>query len=135
MQNVVAEHYFSYLYDKTGQPIKYQAQPQNYGIKAVGRQIMYYFDFRLARPQALDQNQFRLATYDASYYVLMYYDKEAIAESLDFSALPARCQGEVVEPKVDQRLQAYAQSLDKTAVSEELTLGANFAQQVVILCD
>lgn len=135
MQNVVAEHYFSYLYDKNQQAIKYKALPQNYGATAIDNQIMYYFDFLLAKPQLLQQNQFSLATYDASYYVFMYYNQEHVASVLDFSDLPINCKGALIEPNVDQQLQAYAQSLDKSQQDEDLTLGAQFAQKVVLICD
>ena len=42
--NVVNEHYFSYLFDKQGNKVKYSAKPQNYGMKSSGAQVLYYFD-------------------------------------------------------------------------------------------
>ncbi|MDG6894629.1 DUF1007 family protein [Volucribacter amazonae] len=139
MQNVVAEHYFSYFYDKHQQPIKYLAKPQNYGARADGHQIVYYFDFLLAKPQLLKNNRFELTTYDPTYYVFMYYDlpnKPNIVQSaVDFSGLPSKCRGDIIEPDIDEQLKRYAQSLDKSQRDEDDTLGAQFAQKVMILCD
>ena len=60
MQNVVNEHYFSYLYDQYQNKIKYSAKPRHYGLKAEGTRIVYYFDFLLSEPQLLKNNQFTL---------------------------------------------------------------------------
>lgn len=134
IQNVVNEHYFSYLYDKKGNKIKYSAIPQNYGLKSNGAQVLYFFDFLLAKPQELSNNRFELSTYDSTYYVSMYYDKDKEKSAVDFSSLPQHCQGNVVEPQVDQKLREYAASLDRNQRDEDSSLGVIFAQKVVIQC-
>lgn len=135
IKNVVNEHYFSYFFDKNGNKIKYSAQPKNYGLKSNGAQVLYYFDFFLTKPQNLSNNKFELSTYDPTYYVSMYYDKENKQQSaVDFSQLPQHCQGNIVEPQVDQKLQEYAASLDRNQRDEDSSLGVIFAQKVIIQC-
>lgn len=131
MGNVVSEHYFSYLYDKQGNKIKYSAKPLNYGLKAIGSHVMYYFDFMLSKPQLLKDNRFVLETYDPSYYVAMTYDHQM---QVDFSAISADCQGEMLDPNVDDKTREYAASLDKSQREADFSLGAQFAQKVILQC-
>ncbi|HBO38097.1 MAG TPA: DUF1007 domain-containing protein, partial [Pasteurellaceae bacterium] len=131
MKNVINEHYFSYFYDKEGNKIKYSSQPKNYGLKAVGSKVMYYFDVMLSKPQALTDNQFTLMIYDPTYYVSMYYANKS---AVDFSAVPDNCQGEMIDPTVDEKTRQYALSLDKSQREADFSLGAQFAQQVVLQC-
>lgn len=133
MNNVVSEHYFSYLFDKNNDKIKYKKQAQNYGVNVKGAQIQYYFDFLLGHPQALKENTFTLMTYDRTYYVSMYYPEEKSA--VDFCALPTNCKGEVIAPNVDEKMQFYAASLDKTQKDEDDSLGVIFTQKVKIQCE
>ncbi|MBN6070770.1 zinc transporter binding subunit ZevA [Aggregatibacter actinomycetemcomitans] len=133
MGNVVNEHYFSYFFDKQDNKIKYRAKPQNYGMKSNGSQVMYFFDFMLSKPQPLTDNEYTLSTYDPTYYVSMYY-AEPTKSAVDFSALPANCRGEVLEPQVDEKVKQYASSLDQTQRDEDNTLGALFAQKVRLIC-
>lgn len=139
MQNVVREHYFSYFYDGQGNKIKYSSKPQNYGLRAAKYQLQYYFDFMLSAPQPLKSNRYVLTTYDPSYYIFMYYDvplKERHSQTaVDFTALPVQCKGEIKQPNVDQKTQDYAASLDRTQRNDDLTLGAVFAQEVLIICE
>ena len=133
MENIVNEHYFSYLFDKNNEKIKYKAQARNYGINLLGPHIQYYFDLLLTCPQPLKDNLFTLMTYDRTYYVSMFYpeDKNAV----NFSTLPTNCKGEVVAPNVDEKMKSYASSLDKTQKDEDDSLGVIFAQKVKIRCD
>lgn len=131
--NVVNEHYFSYLFDKNGNKVKYSAKPENYGMKTSGSQVLYYFDFMLSKPQSLVDNEFTLSTYDPTYYVAMYYD-QPVNQAVDFSQLPTNCRGEVLEPQVDNKIKEYASSLDQSQRNEDNTLGALFAQKVRLIC-
>lgn len=131
MQNVVNEHYFSYLFDAQNQKIKYSPHPKNYGMMVQGLKIQYYFDVPLSHPQLLENNTFRLQTYDPTYYVAMTY---ANKQAVDFSALPPQCQGKLEEPNVDEKIQSYASSLDKTQKAEDDSLGVIFAQKLIIYC-
>jgi len=132
MGNVVSEHYFSYLYDAQNNKIKYSPHPKNYGVKIRGLQLQYYFDVPLAHSQNLEKNTFSLQTYDPTYYVAMTY---ASKSAVDFSALPKNCQGKLIEPNVDEKIQAYASSLDKSQKNEDDSLGVMFAQKIIIQCE
>ena len=134
MANVVNEHYFSYVFDKENHKIKYTKHPENYGMRVKGNEVEYYFDFLLAQPQALQNNEFTLMTYDRTYYVAMRY-AEPGKRAVDFSSLPANCKGEVLEPNVDEKIQSYASSLDKSQKNEDDSLGVLFAQKVKIKCE
>ena len=131
MSNIVYEHYFSYLFDKNNKKIKYQTQPQNYGMNSNGRQVTYYFDFLLSKPQLLKENHFILMTYDPTYFVAMAYPKKS---AVDFSSLPTQCLGKVVEPNVNNKIRDYAASLDRSQRDEDRTLGEMFSQKLEILC-
>ena len=132
MGNVVSEHYFSYLYDNQHNKIKYSPHPKNYGVKIQGLQLQYYFDVPLTHSQNLEKNTFSLQTYDPTYYVAMTY---ASKSAVDFSALPKNCQGKLIEPNVDEKIQAYASSLDKSQKNEDDSLGVMFAQKIIIQCE
>ncbi len=131
VKNTVSEHYFSYLYDKQGNRVKYTSHPANYDIKAVGNQVLYHFDFFLSQPQKLIDNQFVLMIYDSTYYVSMYYDNKT---AVDFSQLPSNCHGEMVDQIVDEKTKQYAQALDKTQREADFSLGKQFAQKVILQC-
>ena len=132
MGNVVSEHYFSYLYDAQNNKIKYSPHPKNYGVKIQGLQLQYYFDVPLAHSQQLEKNTFSLQTYDPTYYVAMTYTSKS---AVDFSALPKNCQGKLIEPNVNEKIQAYASSLDKSQKNEDDSLGVMFAQKIIIQCE
>lgn len=134
MDHIIGEHYFSYLYDQQGHKVKYTSKPMNYGLRAEGNKIQYYFDLLLTYPQTLKANKFTLSTYDPTYYVSMYYDYPAHKDAVDFSGLPHQCKGEILAPNVDQKTKAYVASLDREQRAEDPTLGAIFAQEVVIQC-
>ena len=132
MGNIVSEHYFSYLYDTQHNKIKYSSHPKNYGVKIQGLQLQYYFDVPLAHPQQLEKNTFSLQTYDPTYYVAMTYTSKS---AVDFSALPKNCQEKLIEPNVDEKIQAYASSLDNSQKNEDDSLGVMFAQKIIIQCE
>lgn len=133
IENIINEHYFSYAYDKQGEKIKFKSQPENYGMKENGMQVLYYFDFLLAKPQPLKDNRVELLTYDKTYYVSMMYD-QTNGDAVDFSALPQNCQGTVIEPNYDENIQEYAASLDRSQRNADSSLGVVFAQKVNIVC-
>lgn len=58
-------------------------------MKENGMQVLYYFDFLLAKPQPLKDNRVELLTYDKTYYVSMMYD-QTNGETVDFSAFLAK---------------------------------------------
>ncbi|NBI40614.1 zinc transporter binding subunit ZevA [[Haemophilus] felis] len=136
MGNIVSEHYFSSLFDRDGKPVKYSAKPKNYGMKAEGNSVSYYFDFMLFKPRELSYQEFTLSTYDPTYYVAMYYDQEQKNKtSVDFSSLPKNCRGEILEPNVDEKIRLYASKLDQSQRNEDDSLGVIFAQKVKLICD
>lgn len=132
MQNIVNEHYFSYLFDGKNNKVKYSPHPKNYGVNIQGLQIQYYFDMPLTHPQLLEKITLSLQTYDPTYYVAMRYENKS---AVNFSTLPDQCQGKLIEPNISEKLQSYASSLDKTQKDEDDSLGVNFAQKVVIQCE
>lgn len=134
MTNVVNEHYFSYLFDKKGNKIKYSAKPKNYGMKSNGAEVMYFFDFMLSKPKNLINDTFQLMTYDPTYFVSMYYEKPT-KSAVDFSLLPKNCRGKVIEPNVSDKIRKYASSLDINQKDEDYSLGQVFAQKVEITCN
>lgn len=133
MNNVVNEHYFSYFFDRNNNKIKYKKQVKNYGVSKEGAKVQYYFDFLLAQPKQLENNEFTLMTYDRTYYVSMYYPEEKSA--VDFSGLPTNCKGHIETPNIDAKIRSYAASLDKTQKDEDDSLGVMFAQKVKIQCE
>lgn len=131
IKNIIHEHYFSYLYDKKGNKIKYSATPSNYGLKAIGHQLLYYFDFFLAKPQLLTENTFTLMIYDPTYYVSMFYPNKS---AVDFSRVPSNCRADLQEHNADEKTKQYADSLDKSQREADFSLGELFAQKVVLQC-
>lgn len=137
MGNIISEHYFSYLFDKEGNKVKFKAKPRKYDMTADNVQVSYHFELMLAEPQLLQNKQLELSTYDSTYFVAMSYDtheKTDAKSAVDFSQLPSHCQGKIIEPNVSQKMKEYAASLDRNEVSENASLGKAFAQQVVISC-
>ena len=134
MNNIVNEHYFSYLFNKEGDKIKYQKQIKNPSMKVVGQRVAYSFDFLLSQPQSLNGQVFYLQTYDPTYYVAMHYP-EKIKNAVNFDELPANCHGDVLAPHIDEKIQSYASSLDKSQKDEDNSLGVMFAQKVKIQCE
>lgn len=131
--NIVNEHYFTYLFDKQGNKIKYSKQPKNYGIRIDGNQVSYYFDFYLSQPRPLSLQNFTLMTYDETYYVSMYYDEQD-KSAVDFSQVSLQCRGKIIEPQVDEKIRRYANSLDQTQRNEDNSLGQFFAQRIELVC-
>ena len=132
MANVLGQHYFSELWHK-GQRVKFDNRPDGYGLERSGHQAVLTFTLPLAKPQPLAGQTFTFSTYDPTYYVDMYYDKDA-----DF-ALPAAmktsCTANVMTPKPNEKMLSYAQSLDKAdAPPEDMELGNYFAQKVTLQC-
>ena len=132
MANVLGQHYFSELWHN-GQRVKFDNRPDGYGLERSGHQAVLTFTLPLAKPQPLAGQTFTFSTYDPTYYVDMYYDKDA-----DF-ALPAAmktsCSAKVMTPKPNEKMLSYAQSLDKAdAPPEDMELGNYFAQKVTLQC-
>lgn len=134
-QSAVEAHYFSELYDAKDTPIKFKAAPHNSSLEINGNRIIYHFTLKLANALPLKGQTLRFYTFEPSYYLSMAYEKEsdltASAQSL--------CKVSLVQPKVNQDLRLYASKLDKTDTpdlpADSLSLGAQFAQKVSIVCD
>ena len=56
-------------------------------------------------------------------------------ERLIFHHFLQTAKGEVLEPNVDEKIQSYASSLDKSQKNEDDSLGVLFAQKVKIKCE
>lgn len=59
------------------------------------------------------------------------YEKPSV---VDFSSLPHTCRGEMIDPNVDEKTREYAQALDRSQREADYSLGAVFAQKVIITC-
>ncbi|MCK3656889.1 ABC transporter substrate-binding protein [Pasteurellaceae bacterium Macca] len=133
-QSTVQNHYFSELYNQRDEAIKFQAQPSQSSIEIKDNRIIYHFTLKLAHPQAVTGQSFRLFTFEPSYYLYMSY---ASAEDVTQTPQPL-CSVKMEEAKINQSLKLYASKLDKSEKpdlpSGSLSLGAQFAQKVNILC-
>jgi ABC-type uncharacterized transport system substrate-binding protein len=90
------------------------------------------FTLPLAKPQPLAGQTFTFSTFDPTYYVDMFYDKDAISPA---AALKTSCKATVMTPKPNEKMLSYAQSLDKAdAPPEDMELGNYFAQKVTLQC-
>lgn len=134
-QSAVEAHYFSELYNAKNDPLKFKAAPQQPSLEINGNRIIYHFTLPLAEPQPVKGQAFRFYTFEPSYYLSMAYESE---KDLTSTEQPL-CKVELVQPKVNQDLRLYASKLDKTESPDlppdSLSLGAQFAQKVSIVCE
>lgn len=134
-QSAVEAHYFSELYDQHQKPIKFKARPTNPRIEIENNRIVYHFELTLAQPQDTSKRHFNLFTFEPSYYLYMGYGNEK-----DVTISPQnQCQVTMQEPKANQSLRLYASKLDKNETPDfpmenGLSLGAQFAQKVSVIC-
>lgn len=133
--NAVSAHYFSELYDANDRPVKFSATPQNAELQIHDHRVVFHFMMPLAEPLPLKGERLRLYTFEPSYYLAMVYE-----QARDLSASPqSLCRISLEQPKVNQQLRLYASGLDKNQTADlppgSLSLGAQFAQQVNIVCN
>ncbi|KAE9534665.1 DUF1007 family protein [Ursidibacter arcticus] len=133
--SAIQSHYFSELYTENNEPIKFKAKPVNPRAEIKDNRLVYHFELALAQPQTVKGKSFKLFTFEPSYYLYMGYEKAS-----DVTATEQHlCQVSMVEPTVNQSLRLYASKLDKTETPDmpsdrSLSLGAQFAQKVSIVC-
>lgn len=138
MFNIVNEHYFSYLYKINGkdkQVVKYSSLPQNSALKINAKQqAKISFDFMLAKPLPMKNNEIELQTYDSTYYIAMNY---LSPKNVKFSGSnnSLNCKISLKQPNVAKNIIDYAKSLDKTQRDEDYSLGENFAQTIIFKCN
>lgn len=132
MANVLSQHYFTELYHN-GQPVKFIDWPGKYHMRREGHSAILTFLLPLALPRPLTNSQFTLMTYDPTYFVDMTYaNQRALIMPPTMKSL---CQLNLVPPKPNGDLLAYAQALDKKdAPDEDIELGKQFAQKVEVQC-
>lgn len=132
MANVLGQHYFTEVWqDQTR--VKFLNLPKEYHLSRSGNKAVLEFIVPFGEPQALSGKQYRIQTFDPSYFVDMYYDNPQ-ALTLD-DGVQAHCQIDLHTPKPDESLKQYALSLDKAdAPAEEMDLGRQFAQTVILTC-
>lgn len=133
--SAVGAHYFSELYNAHNEPVKFKAKPKDSSIEVQGNRVIYHFTLPLASPQKLKGESFRFYTFEPSYYLSMAYEKESDLTATSQSL----CKITLEQPKINQELRLYASRLDKNDTpdlpAESLSLGAQFAQKVSIVCD
>ncbi|ADU70241.1 DUF1007 family protein [Pantoea sp. At-9b] len=132
MANVLGQHYFTEVWQGKNR-VKFLNLPKEYQLSRNGNKAVLEFILPLGEPQSLSHTQYRILTFDPSYFVDMYYDN---AQALTLpDTLKARCQLDLHTPKPDDSLKQYALSLDKAdAPPEDMDLGQQFAQTVTLTC-
>ena len=135
VQTAIENHYFSYLYNAKDEPLKFTTKPSNTTFRIAGNKVIFYITFYLSRPYDLKNNPVRFYTYEPSYYMAMEYNNKD-----DLTISNSVCKATLEQPKVNSQLRLYASSLDKTQTpdmpeGEDNTLGAQFAQKVVAVCE
>ncbi|MDG6881198.1 ABC transporter substrate-binding protein [Phocoenobacter uteri] len=132
VQTAILNHYFSYLYDEQNQPIKYTTHPKNTYFEITDNRVTFHIHFYLTHPQQVQDRIFKLFTYEPSYYISMSYEDE---NALLISDSDHLCKLHLNPPNVDTEIQQYAMDLDRTQTpDQDLSLGAQFAQEVKIVC-
>ena len=132
MANVLGQHYFTEFWHGK-QKVKFDNLPTAYGLARDGHKAVLTFTLPLAEPQPLAGQTYTFSTFDPTYFVDMHYEQDGDA-SLP-ADVPQGCRLNVLTPKPNEDLAAYALSLDKAdAPPEDMDLGKQFAQQVIIKC-
>ncbi|MXP49963.1 DUF1007 family protein [Pantoea sp. Eser] len=132
MANVLGQHYFSEIWHNQ-QRVKFLNLPDEYNLSRNGHKAVLEFILPLAEPPVLTGQRFDILTFDPTYFVDMFYDNVS-ALTLPL-ALQDRCKFMLNTPKPNDSLKQYALSLDKAdAPEEELDLGRQFAQTVILTC-
>lgn len=132
MANVLGQHYFTEVWQDKNR-VKFLNLPKEYNLSRDGNKAVLEFIVPLGEPQLLTAKQYRILTFDPSYFVDMYYDNLQ-ALTMD-DTVKAHCQIDLHTPKPDDSLKQYALSLDKAdAPPEDMDLGQQFAQTVTLTC-
>ena len=132
MANVLGQHYFTEFWHN-GKKVTFNNLPPEYGLARVGHQAVLTFVLPLAHPQPLKGRTYQFATFDPTYFVDMSYDNSSDAKLP--KTLDSLCKISVKTPQPNEDTLAFAQSLDKAdAPPEDMELGKQFAQQVILQC-
>ena len=134
-QSAVDAHYFSELYDEQKKPIKFKARPKSPRLETENNRVIYQFELSLAQSQDVAKRHFTLFTFEPSYYLYMGYGNESDVTINQQN----QCKVSMQEPASNQSLRLYASKLDKTETPDfpmenGLSLGAQFAQKVSVIC-
>lgn len=129
-----AAHYFSTLHDKQSNALAFADAPSRYDVEVTDGRIHFLMTISLQNTFDVTQSPVVLRTYEPSYYISMEYSAPS-----DVSVSDNHCKAHWEQPKTDNSLRQYAQSLDKSDTpdlpnNEALSLGAHFAQKMVIQC-
>ncbi|POP42541.1 DUF1007 domain-containing protein [Superficieibacter electus] len=132
MANVLGQHYFTEVWHN-GQKVKFMNRPSEYQLAREGHKAVLTFILPLAEPQPLSGQTYTVSTFDPTYFVDMHYDGEG---DVTFAGNnPSHCTLALQTPKPNEKMTAYALSLDKAdAPPEDMDLGKQFAQKVILQC-
>lgn len=130
IETAKSEHFFSYLYNANGELQKFSDKPSNYAFDIEQNRIVFKVNFYLEQAQDLKNAPATLMSYEPTYYMGIEYNSPK-----DISISNSACQIRLEQPKVDQSLKLYASSLDKNDTPEDSSLGRQFAQKVVMVCE
>jgi ABC-type uncharacterized transport system substrate-binding protein len=132
MANVLGQHYFTEVWQDKNR-VKFFNLPKEYNLSRNGNKAVLEFIVPFGEPQLLSAKQYRIQTFDPSYFVDMYYDNPQALNMDD--TVKSHCQIDLHTPKPDDSLKQYALSLDKAdAPPEDMDLGQQFAQTVTLTC-
>ena len=107
------------------------ADVHDYKPQMSGDRLVYRFTVPLTEPVDPRSHDLDIAVFDPTYYIeMLHLEGDVIAFKGPNSG---GCAARIVQPTPDLDAVALAQSLDKTATSDD-TLGAQFAETVIITC-
>ncbi|XP_037929343.1 uncharacterized protein HI_1249-like [Teleopsis dalmanni] len=137
MDNIIANDYFTrfYRYDSTTKSalISFSSPPINYSLSHQDLQAILTFSIAFESPQPLSQVDYKLFTFEPTFYVDMYYDNISDIELAP--TMQPSCKLALQTPEPSEELQNYALSLDRDDAPEpNMDLGMSFAQQVNLVC-
>ncbi|MGB2078191.1 MAG: DUF1007 family protein [Vibrio sp.] len=129
IQNMLAEHYFTYFYQGDN-PIRYfEAENARYTLKQ--GKLTLSFELPLEKPQPVQGQSLKLLVFEPSYYIDMTWKSE---DDIKLSGdLAKACQVEIIEPTPTPEQMSYAMSLPADADPDN-ALGQLFTQTAEFHC-
>lgn len=130
IQNMLAEHYFTYFYDGETPIRYYEVEDAKYTLNQ--GKLTLSFVLPLEKPQPVENHQIKLLVFEPSYYIDMSWKKEQDIQLSD--ELSQHCQVEIIKPTPTPEQMSYAMSLPADADPDH-ALGQLFTQTAVLNCN
>jgi len=129
MENINAEHYFTYFYDDNA-PIKYAFSNQGTLTQNKSKLTLHFF-IPLSEPKRITSRPLTLSVFEPSYYVDMSWDSK---KDIELSPeLNPSCSFKLLPPNPTPEQVTYAMSLGVDEDPDD-ALGQLFTQKVIIDC-